>query len=235
MRAPRPAPSLASGRRPQGLRRAGERRAAPKRACRGRWCRGTNVGSALTASIGEVLSLAASGAVIRMARQNGRGPIKLFQKHDANHLVRPGRGAECDAQFRLTPQFRRKSVRAADHENSAADALIPPAPEIPGKYGAIDVLAVLVERHQQRFFRYGGGDRASFLGHSTCRVARAAFGNFVDLKAAEAELAADVVETLAIAIGQFPLRPLLQPADGNDDEAHNGTSGKAACAHAQLA
>ena len=33
-------------------------------------------------------------AVIGMAGQNGRGPINLFQKHDANHLMRPGRGAE---------------------------------------------------------------------------------------------------------------------------------------------
>ena len=37
------------------------------------------------------------GAVIGVARQNGRGPVNLFQKHDANHLVRPGRGAERDA------------------------------------------------------------------------------------------------------------------------------------------
>src|SRR6185437_7642119 len=28
-------------------------------------------------------------AVVRMARQDGRGPINLFQKHDANHLMRP--------------------------------------------------------------------------------------------------------------------------------------------------
>ena len=35
----------------------------------------------------------------------------------------------------------------------------------------------------------------------------------MNFKAAEAELAADVVEALAIAFGQFPLRTLLQPAD----------------------
>src|SRR6266700_2755141 len=97
-----------------------------------------------------------SGAVIGMARHNGRGPIKLFQKHDANHLVRPGRGAEGDAELGLTPQFRRKSVRAADHENSAAGALIAPTPEVPGKYGAVDVLAALVERHQHGFLCYRG-------------------------------------------------------------------------------
>ena len=40
----------------------------------------------------------------------------------------------------------------------------------------------------------------------------------MNLKAAKSELAADVVESLAIALGQFPLRALLQPADRNDDE-----------------
>ena len=36
----------------------------------------------------------------------------------------------------------------------------------------------------------------------------------------KAEFAADVVESFAIALGQFPFRALLQPADGNDDKAH---------------
>ena len=35
----------------------------------------------------------------------------------------------------------------------------------------------------------------------------------MDLEAAKAELAADVVEAFAVALGQFPLRALLQPAD----------------------
>ena len=42
----------------------------------------------------------------------------------------------------------------------------------------------------------------------------------MDLEAAKAELAADVVEALAIAFGKFPLRALLQPADRNDDKSH---------------
>src|SRR5260370_24613013 len=145
-----------------------------------------------------------SGAVSGMARHNGRGQIKLLQKDDANHLVRPGRGAECDAELGLTPQFRRKSVRAADHENSAADALIPPAPEIPGKYGAIDVFALLVERHQHGFLGYGGCDRAGFLCHPGRRVAPAAFGNFIDREAAEAELSPALVETPPTTIAPLP-------------------------------
>ena len=42
----------------------------------------------------------------------------------------------------------------------------------------------------------------------------------MNVEAAKAELAADVVEPLAIALGKFPFRALLQPADCNDDEAH---------------
>ena len=64
-------------------------------------------------------------AVIGVAGQNGRGPVNLLQKHDANHLMRPGRGAERDRQLCLAPQIGRKSVRAADHENSVGDLLRP--------------------------------------------------------------------------------------------------------------
>ena len=35
----------------------------------------------------------------------------------------------------------------------------------------------------------------------------------MDVEAAKAELAADVVEPFAITLGQFPLRALFQPAD----------------------
>ena len=51
-------------------------------------------------------------------------------------------------------------------------------------------------------------------------VAGPAFPDFMDFEAAKAEFAANILESLAIALGQFPLRALLQPADGNDDEAH---------------
>src|SRR6195256_2309765 len=94
-----------------------------------------------------------SNAVIGMARQYGRGPVNLFQKHDAHHLVRPGSGAECDAQFCLAPQIRRKSVRAADHKNSVGDRLTPPAAKMPGKIRTVDIVAAFVERHQHGFRR----------------------------------------------------------------------------------
>ena len=66
-------------------------------------------------------------AMVGVAGQNGRGPVNLFKKHDADHLMRPGRRAERNAQFSLALQFGRKSVRAADHENSVGD---PPRPAI---------------------------------------------------------------------------------------------------------
>src|SRR5262249_55045093 len=52
------------------------------------------------------------------------------------------------------------------------------------------------------------------------RVAGAAFGNLVDIEAAETQPAADVVKALAIAFGEFPFRPLLQPTDGNHKDSH---------------
>jgi hypothetical protein len=80
-----------------------------------------------------------------VAGQNGRGPVNLFQKHDADHLMRPGRRAERNAQFSLALQIGRKSVRAADCENSVGASLVAPAAEMAGKCGAVDVLAALVE------------------------------------------------------------------------------------------
>src|SRR5882757_8053237 len=153
------------------------------------------------------------GAVIGVACQNGRGPVDLFQKHDANHLMRPGRRAERNAQFSLALQIGRKSVRAADRENCIGDSLIPPIAEMPGETRAIDALAMLVQRHQYGFLRYCRRNRRGFLRYPGRGVARAAFGNFMDREAAKAELAADILEALAIAFGQFLLRALLQPAD----------------------
>src|ERR1700735_4915223 len=89
-----------------------------------------------------------------------------------------------------------------------------------GKSRAVDIVAALVERHQGGFFRHGRRDRRGFLSYSGDSVPGAAFGDFMHLEAAKAELAADIVESLAIALGQFPLRSLLQPADTYDCKAH---------------
>src|SRR5665647_2877180 len=186
-------------------------------AYRGRWCQGKNECSALSACIviGAFQGSHWRGlrAMIGMTGQNGRGPIILFQKQDANHLVRPGRAAERNAEFCFAPQIGRKSVRAADHENSVGDRIVPPAAEMPGKSGAVDVVTALVQRHQDGFRRYCGRNRGGFLGHPGRGVAGAALGDFLDIEAAKAEFAANVVESLAIAVREFPLRTLLQPAD----------------------
>ena len=47
-------------------------------------------------------------------------------------------------------------------------------------------------------------NRGGFLGHSGGGVAGAAFGNFMNVEAAKAEFAADIVELLAIALGTVP-------------------------------
>ena len=151
--------------------------------------------------------------MIGVARQNGRGPINLFQKHDANHLVRPGRGAERQTELGHAPQIGRKSVRAADRKNSAGGLFVPPAAEMPGQSGAVEIVATLIERHQHGFIGIAAEIAAGLLGHPGRGVAGAAFGDFMNIEAAKAEFAADVIEALAVAFGQFPLRTLLQPAD----------------------
>jgi len=42
----------------------------------------------------------------------------------------------------------------------------------------------------------------------------------MNFQAMKTELAANFVESLQVAFGQFPLRALLQPANGNDEKAH---------------
>ena len=58
----------------------------------------------------------------------------------------------------------------------------------------------------------------------------------MDRQAAKAELAADILEAFAIALSEFPLRTLLQTADGNHDKAHECCSAvlsaRALCARA---
>ena len=72
------------------------------------------------------------------------------------------------------------------------------------------------------FSGISGRDRRRLLGDPRRGIAGAAFRNFMNLETAKAELAADVLEPLAIALGELPLRALLQAADGNDEQAHEG-------------
>src|SRR5262249_23067378 len=72
-------------------------------------------------------------------------------------------------------------------------------------------------------FRDRGGDRGGFLGNPPGGIARAAFGDLANFEATKAELATDIVEALAVALGKLSFRSLLQPADGNDENTHART------------
>src|SRR5690242_618097 len=154
-----------------------------------------NLVPALTASFPS----RASCAVIGMAGQNRRGPVDLFQKHHAHHLVRPGRGPERDHELSFAPQFGRKSVRPANDENYIR-RLVAEAAQMLGKGAAVDALAALVQGDEPVFLREVGRDRSRLLGDSRGGIAGAAFRNFMNLDAAKAELAADIVKALAIAL-----------------------------------
>src|ERR1700719_2314033 len=91
---------------------------------------------------------------------------------------------------------------------------------MPGKGAAVEIVAALVERHQYGFCGDCRRNRRGLVGDPGSGVTRAAFRNFMNFKAAKSEFAADVLEAFAIALSQFPLRALLQPPDGDDDEAH---------------
>ena len=82
-----------------------------------------------------------------------------------------------------------------------------------GKRGAVDAGAALVERHQHGFVGDQGSNRTGFVVDPRRRVARPAFRNFQNIEAAKTELAADIVEAIAVTLGQFPFGALLEPAD----------------------
>src|ERR1700733_1199974 len=92
---------------------------------------------------------------------------------------------------------------------------------MPGKCSAVDFVATLVERDQYGFRRDCRRNRRCFLGNPGGCIAGAALGQLMNLKAAKSELAADIVESLAIAFSELPLRPLLEPSDGDHEKAHN--------------
>src|SRR6201984_2949460 len=121
-------------------------------------------------------------AVVWMSRQNGRRPVELLQKHDAYQLMRPDRSPKSDPGLFLGAQFGRKSVRAADHEHSVWDRLIPPAAKAKGQRLAVNIFAAFVQRDKYGVFRDCGRDRGGLLGDACGWVAGAAFGNFMDIE-----------------------------------------------------
>ncbi len=79
---------------------------------------------------------------------------------------------------------------------------------MPRKGGAVDGFAALVEGNDGRFVRNQRRDRGGFIRHAPGGVTRPAFRNFMNLKAAKTELAANIVEALPVAFGKLPFRPL---------------------------
>src|SRR6266852_1026565 len=172
------------------------------------------------------------GAVIGVPRQDGRGPVKLLQEHDTNHLMRPGRSPERDPEALLAAQIGRKSVRAANDKNCAGDRLVPPASKTIRKTGTVYILAALVERDKHGFLRDCRRNRRALFRDARGCIARAALRDLMNLDAAKAELAADFIAPLPVAFSELPLGALFQPADGDDDEAHldNPRAPNIACA-----
>src|SRR6185437_2814627 len=161
-----------------------------------------------------------SRAMIGVTRQNSRSSVKLLEEHHANHLMRPGRSPKSDPELRLALQIGRKSVGATDCEYSIGHGLVPPPAEQAGQGGAVDIVAVLIERDKHGVFRDCGRYCGRLFGDTSFRLARAALSDLADIRPAEAELAADLAETLLVALRELALRSLFQPADGDDDDSH---------------
>ncbi len=124
-------------------------------------------------------------AMVGMAGQNGRGPVNLFKKHDANHLMRPGRRAERNAQFSLALQIGRKSVRASDHENCVGDPSSRHWPSCRAKAALSMLLPRSSSATSTDFLRYRRRNRRGFLRYPGRGVARAAFPKFHESRGRE--------------------------------------------------
>ena len=91
------------------------------------------------------------------------------------------------------------------------------------KCSAVDVFALFVQCHQDSTFGNQSENRRSLFTNTLFGIAGATFRDFMDVEAAEAALASDIIEASTIAISEFPLRTLLETANGNDDESHART------------
>ena len=88
------------------------------------------------------------------------------------------------------------------------------------KCAAVDTFTFFVQRHQNHLFGSQRKYCRRFFTNALLSIAGAAFHNFMDIKAAKAELAPDILKAFTIAIGQFSLRTLLKTTNGNDDQSH---------------
>lgn len=124
--------------------------------------------------------------------------------------------------------MRNEALRCNSGESPSAPPItktvfaipVAPAAELPGETCAVDALAAFVERDQHMLFRDHRGDGCGLFGDARIGVTCAAFRNVMDIEAAKAELAADIVKARAITLGELPFRARFQTADADHNEAH---------------
>jgi hypothetical protein len=165
--------------------------------------------------------------MIGMAGENCAGTVKLFEQHDPHQLMRPRRLAESQPDFGALDQARREAVGAADDKAYGRTILRPPLAQQAGKRWAVEAFAPLIEDDDDRSIRDDISQRDRFLDAPPLDVLRPAFADFDNFDVAQAERASGRFGALAIRRGKFPLRSLLEAADGGDEKAHGGTRGGA--------
>src|SRR5271169_3108619 len=168
--------------------------------------------------------------MIRMAGEDRRGAVKLFQQHDAHQLVRPGGGAERQPQLGLGAQARRQAIGAADHKDHGRPVVCAPFRQLGGETGAVEVVAVGVEQYDRRALRNDVGERNRLLEHALGGVVRAAFPDFDDFDVAQTEIAPGLRRALAEALGKFGFRALFQASDDGHDDTHRAAECISLCA-----
>src|ERR1700721_973805 len=120
-----------------------------------------------------------SGAVIRMAAENGQGAIDLLREHRPHQKVRPGLRTEGQASSRLHSWPEIESIRAADQKREIACAGIAHRAQHLGEGFAGHSLAARVERND-----VGAGGNApreffAFLGDTRARLSQPRDPNFL--------------------------------------------------------
>src|SRR5262249_13109783 len=154
-------------------------------------------------------------------RENGYRTIKLLGEHDADELVRPGHGAEGEAEVGACEHGLAEPVRTADRHDDVAFAAIAPAAQAFGEAGAAERRAALVEGYQHALARRFGEDRHTLLVFAGLGAAGPALRNLGEIEG-QTQSAAGRRRPLVIALEQIALRPGLEPADGHDSNSHGG-------------
>src|ERR1700733_14244361 len=152
-------------------------------------------------------------AVVGVPGEDGAGAVELLEQHDAHELMRPGCCTECEPECGAWRKARREAVGAADNEGSCRAVIRPPALQLRGETGAVEIFAALIENDDHPLLGEDVGERDRFLGTAPLGVMRAALANFDDLDRAQAQRPSGIFGALAIRRGKLALGTLLQAAD----------------------